>query len=75
MIPATQDNPDQKMIGTLALEFSSQALMIMAKYLGVSKRAAIDFLETEDTRLQVSTMSITAQGRLLLRICVHDFMR
>ena len=47
LVPANPETVDQKMIGTMALEFNSMILVAMVKYFGVHKRATIEYLEKE----------------------------
>lgn len=47
MMPTNDETPDIKLIGTMGLQFNSDAMLVMAKYFGIRKRATIPFLEKE----------------------------
>ena len=47
MMPTGEKTPDAKLVCTMGLQFNSDAMLVMAKYFGVEKRATIPFLEKE----------------------------
>ncbi|CAE7211802.1 unnamed protein product [Symbiodinium sp. CCMP2592] len=51
MMPTGGKTPDTKLVGTVALQCNSDAMLVMAKYFGVEKRATIPFLEKEVQKL------------------------
>ena len=45
MMPTGEETPGAKLVWTMGLQFNSDAMLVLAKYFGVEKRATIPFLE------------------------------